>query len=123
MRQRIQIASQENCCLRSGMRNTDLCCGRNGCFLFFGQRCKGRLPFYRQPKIEKTAFVAHCATRSPRTRSLVPGGLSVRAEQGNRVQFPDMCRIWTIRLSSCDCGASLRPRVRADFERRSLELL
>ena len=41
---------------------------------------------------------------------LFRAAFAVCAEQGNRVQFPDMCRIWTIRLSSCDCGASPRPR-------------
>ena len=75
MRYRIQIASQENCCLRSEMRTPISAAAEMGAFCFSASDARGVSPFTGNPKIEKTAFVAHCATRSPRTRSLVPGGV------------------------------------------------
>ena len=68
----------------------------------------GILPVLIHTKIQYAAFVATARPGEPRTRR------SCSAEQGNRVQVPDMGpEPAGFRFRSCDCGALVRARRRA----------
>ena len=98
----LSTASQENCCLRSEMRTPISAAAEMGAFCFSASDARGVSPFTGKPKIEKTAFVATARPGETRTRRSCS-----LAEQGNRVQVPDMGpEPAGFRFRSCDCGAS-----------------